>query len=218
MQPKRLVSALYDDFRPFNLWTDIFNSFTATANPNKLQDNDVLVLWGGGDISPSFYGHKKHRFGGGSEVPVKRDVWEWNLLQTCKERNIPVIGICRGAQMMCASEGGYLVQHVDGHAGQAHPISWADGDITTVCSLHHQMMVPAGNFELIAKSTTPLGAEYYAMDNDGKEIKFDSLVEPEFIYYPDIKGFAIQWHPEFMSPATEATQKLLKFIKEKLND
>ena len=102
---KRLVSGYYEDYFPFHA-SGLFKDFSVTSNPADLTENDVLLIWGGEDISPSLYGKKVSRETHASEEPSRRDRIEWALMQRAKELNIPIIGICRGAQMLCASAGG----------------------------------------------------------------------------------------------------------------
>ncbi len=207
----RLVSALYDSFYPFDEM-GIFDSCIGMVDPSELKPGDVLVVWGGEDISPSLYKQGLSLRGHGDPTPSRRDRLEWNLMARAKAINVPIIGICRGAQMLCALEGGFLYQHVDKHGGD-HKIITRDKQELVSNSLHHQMMVPRGNFELIAW-TEPRSKVYYEV-NTVKE-KHELGVDPEFVYYPDIKGFAIQWHPEMEGFPNEATDYVFKFIKEKL--
>jgi gamma-glutamyl-gamma-aminobutyrate hydrolase PuuD len=54
---------------------------------------DLVVFTGGEDVTPSFYGDKKHSYTGNSP---ERDEREAQLFNRCVERNIPMVGICRG--------------------------------------------------------------------------------------------------------------------------
>lgn len=204
----RLVSAIYNEFYPF----EFFNWVTAAAVvtlPSDLQTDDVLLVWGGADIHPSLYNRKHSPQSGASEKPSHRDMIEWQLMKRAKELNIPIIGVCRGAQMLCALAGGYLMQHITGHAGPNHNVTTSDGKQFLVNSLHHQMMVPANtNHTVLARSTKLLSSVYWDEDK-----KVDHNDEPELIIFNDVKGFAVQWHPEMMNvncPATEYLEEQLE--------
>ncbi|HET8685588.1 MAG TPA: hypothetical protein VFM18_02850, partial [Methanosarcina sp.] len=81
-----------------------------------------------------------------------------------------------------------------------------------VSSLHHQMMNPEGTeHELFMWSKEPLSREYF--DANGVYQETSIKVEPEYIYFPKIKGHALQWHPEFHG-ANEACNI---WLKEKLD-
>jgi gamma-glutamyl-gamma-aminobutyrate hydrolase PuuD len=202
----RLVSAIYHDWYPFDKLA-LVDEVTSTISPEDLRAGDILVTWGGADISPSLY-HKKNcgRTGAG-ERPSRRDTIEWDLMTKAKELGIPIIGVCRGAQMLCALSGGFLVQDVNNHSG--HHAVQADGGVVefTVNSIHHQMMYPFDVKHEMWAYTRPLSD--YHWDETGT-IQLE--VEPEFVYFPEVKGFAIQWHPEMMSATSEAT----KFILDKI--
>lgn len=207
----RLVSAIYGMFYPFDEM-GLFDECVDTMDPSDLKEGDVLVVWGGEDISPALYNKSRSSRGHGDITPSRRDRIEWALMQRAKEINVPIIGICRGAQMMCAMEGGFLYQHVDNHGGN-HTVFTKDGITLVANSLHHQMMVPRGEHELIAWTTTR-GRTYY--DEETVFTQHELLRDPEFIYYPKIKGFAIQWHPEMMDFPCATSNYVKEFIMEKL--
>src|SRR5690349_12461987 len=78
-----------------------------------------LVLTGGSDIDPRLYTDEARHpqvYG----VDHTRDEVEWMALEIALEQGIPVLGICRGSQIMTAFRGGRLTQHIDGHRGGEH--------------------------------------------------------------------------------------------------
>ena len=189
----RLVSAYYADYYPF----DRFNWVTSCDISNKPEDltvDDVLLVWGGADIHPSLYNRKHSPQSGAYAFPSHRDGVEWSMMQQANELNIPIIGVCRGAQMLCALAGGYLMQHITGHAGPDHDVITNEGVTFRVNSLHHQMMVPANtNHTVLAKTSQLRSKEYW-----DEHKKVDHHEEPELILFHDVRGFAVQWHPEMM--------------------
>lgn len=206
----RLVSAIYDDFYPFDEMPGV-ESCISTMDPAALQDGDVLVVWGGADISPALYNHKVSQETWAEDYPSHRDRIEWALMNRAKELNIPIIGVCRGAQMLCALAGGYLIQHVNNHGGN-HKIETNDGKELVVNSLHHQMMYPFEvDHELIAWAS-PKRSDVYVKE----DTKVTVDVEPEFVYFPKVKGFAMQWHPEMMTFPHKSTEYVFDKIRERL--
>jgi len=76
---------------------------------------DGLVLAGGGDIEPARYGAQPHPETTG--IRVDRDVGELALLTAAREADLPVLGICRGMELLCVHAGGRLDQHLPDSVG-----------------------------------------------------------------------------------------------------
>src|SRR5271169_6831992 len=79
---------------------------------------DGLLITGGKDVDPAAYGQEPHP---STDQPGgQRDAWEFMLLRAALQRQLPVLGICRGAQVLNVALGGTLHQHlpdVIGHSG-----------------------------------------------------------------------------------------------------
>ena len=169
---------------------------------------DLLLLPGGGDISPARYG--------GTQAPMLvrvnllRDSFEWRLLTLAEKRRLPVVGICRGCQVLNVFHGGTLwqdlpsefpVQEIQHRGGTHHPISIAVGSrlarmigstSVMVNSSHHQAVkTPAPGFRVVA--TSP-----------------DGVVEA--IESEDYPAVGVQFHPEVMV-AKEHDTTLLKLFE-----
>ena len=209
----RLVSTYYEDHYPFNTF-NLFNSFLASNNPGILQQGDVLLVWGGRDIPPQYYGRSHSRFSGAAEVPTTRDTIEWNMMQRAKELKIPIIGVCRGAQMLCALAGGHLMQHISGHAGPNHTIVTPDGKEYWVNSLHHQMMVPGPAAHEILGQVPVDNLRSKVYIDEHQEV--DHKQEPEMVWFNDVNGLAIQWHPEMQDHKALSTLYIKEVVKERI--
>jgi gamma-glutamyl-gamma-aminobutyrate hydrolase PuuD len=182
----RLVSGYFQDFYPFHKWA-CFDSLAHATHPEELKEGDALVIWGGEDISPLLYKKPLSSRGGGSVPPSRRDMVEWALMKRAQELKVPILGMCRGAQMLCALAGGHLLQDVNKHG-----------------------MYPWGvPHEMLASIKQPLSTTRYEVEN-----LVDIPEEPEFVYFPEVKGYAVQWHPEYMDAECEATQFVFnEFVK-----
>jgi putative glutamine amidotransferase len=206
----KLASALYSSHYPFDK-LDMFDHYTVVTEPEELDKDSCLVVWGGSDISPSLYDRPVGNATGAHERLSPRDAMEWALMCRAEELNIPIIGICRGAQMLCALAGGWLIQDCSGH-GDAHEVVTDDKKKFVVSSLHHQMMFPFDvEHQLIAWSKYKQ-SQYYLDVNE----PIDIPVESEFVYFPKQRGIAIQWHPEYMKVDTVANLYVKEKIKELL--
>jgi len=95
---------------------------------------DGLIFSGGPDLDPSLYGESPHAETNG--VVAERDRAELTLLQAALGRDLPVLAICRGSQILNVARGGDLVQHlpdVVGHERHKHtPGVFADHDVELV--------------------------------------------------------------------------------------
>lgn len=176
--------------------------FDKVVNVQKdgLENIDALILWGGSDIHPSLYKQHASSQSGAYSLPSNRDCFEWSCLKYCKIHDIPTIGICRGAQMQCAFAGGTLAQHVVGHNHGRHMVEMTDGQRFLVTSIHHQMMNPYTNkvpHTLLAWASPGLSATMYMGEDDRNISEMLLEREPEIVWFPEIRGLAIQGHPEY---------------------
>lgn len=175
---------------------------------------DVMLLTGGSDVSPEFYGEE---FGKYTRSVPRRDMIERIYFRDAVKRKIGILGICRGAQFITVMNGGKLVQHVTNH-GQWHEIATSKGDKFEVSSTHHQMMHP---YDLNNKDYQLLGwAHQHSncyLDGDDKQIPYfwkPDTEEPEVVFYPRTRALAIQCHPEIMPLYSDGVKQFHKWTKE----
>lgn len=181
---------------------------------------DALILWGGEDIHPSFYGEKHHPMNQASVGISGRDSREKFAIEEAVKLGIPIIGVCRGAQFLCAVAGGTLVQHCMGHTMQ-HLITCKNGYEEEIqmmtSSAHHQMLnpwnLPEDHYEVLAWSSERRAHKYE--NGERQEIPEMKLnPEPEIVYFPYLKGLAIQGHPEWMPADSTFVKYCLHLINE----
>ena len=165
------------------------------AIADRLLDSlDGLILTGGKDIEPSRYGQEAHAET--DEPRPDRDAWEDTLLRRAIEREIPFLGICRGAQMLNVARGGTLHQHLPDVVGdrryqagegvfnhvevsveQDSRLAGLLSDTIDVPVYHHQAIDTLGD-GLVVTARTP--------DGTIEAVELDSVPF----------GVAVQWHPE----------------------
>lgn len=164
---------------------------------NRPDEVSLVVFTGGADISPSLYGHKPSRL---TSCTAKRDVEEMLAYRRARKHNLPIAGICRGAQFLCAMAGGSLYQHVEGHGFCGHHVRTWDDRVIYVTSTHHQMQNPPEDSIVLAWAD-PARSEVYIGESDKKLPP--PVVEYECVYYPTINALGMQYHPEMMSEHTQ---------------
>jgi putative glutamine amidotransferase len=160
-----------------------------------------LVLAGGEDLDPALYGQAPHRRTG-APVP-ERDRWELALLRAALDSGTPVLGICRGLQLMNVHAGGTLHQHLPDQVGhEAHNPEagvFADHPVTPVPGTR--------TAELLAPGSQVASHHHQAVDRLGTGLLATAHAPDgtiEALEYRDTAGFAlaVQWHPEVSDTPT----------------
>ncbi|MFT4010131.1 MAG: gamma-glutamyl-gamma-aminobutyrate hydrolase family protein [Nocardioidaceae bacterium] len=170
----------------------------ATAATVLLERLDALIVSGGADVAPARYGQEPHPRT--TTWRDDRDAWELALLDAASATDIPILGVCRGMQVMAVHAGGELDQHVPDLVGhETHnpggdkfgttSVRVADGSrlagmvghaLEVQCH-HHQSVHTHPGFEAVAWSSEGL---LEAMEAPG-----------------DRWRVGVQWHPEVVADA-----------------
>jgi putative glutamine amidotransferase len=159
---------------------------------------DGLVLAGGADIDPSSYQEDPHPETVGT-VP-ERDAFEIALTRAAIERDMPVLGICRGMQLINVACGGTLVQHLPerfGHHEHRRVVGSFDGADHDVLITEGTLAArAAGELVHATKSHHHQGVDRVGL---GLVVSGVSTMDelPEAIELPDARFvLGVQWHPE----------------------
>jgi putative glutamine amidotransferase len=104
----------------------------AAASPAELLDRlDALILGGGADLDAASHGSDPHPET--TDTNPERDRFELSLAREALERDLPLLGVCRGMQVMNVAAGGSLDQHLPERLGHERhrptPGSWAEHDV-----------------------------------------------------------------------------------------
>ena len=161
---------------------------------------DGLILTGGGDVDPVSYGARHENV---ADLDEEADAWELALIVAARDRELPTLAICRGAQLLAVAHGGRLAQRIsasDAHPdlggmtpeailSARHPISIAPGsrveralgsEHLSVNTIHHHGIADPGELAVTATA-------------DGRTVI--EAVEPRG-EWPCV---GVQWHPEKMA-------------------
>jgi len=181
---------------------------TATADVEGLASRiDGLVLSGGGDVVPERYGATAHPATGW--LDPRRDDFELALVRALRRRGRPILGVCRGMQLVNVALGGTLVQHlpdltdVDHEAVErwdatAHRIEIETGSRLCRLMSTERMDVNSVHHQAIGELGEGLRAVAWAPDRVVEAI--ESETEPIL---------AVQWHPEWSGSVDWERQRRL---------
>lgn len=160
-----------------------------TLSMGEIVSCDGLILPGGGDITPAFFGEKNR---GSRNINTELDILQLQALDLCMKHAIPVLGICKGLQIINVGLGGTLIQdmptaefHRYQNGDQYHPSITLKGSLLhrlygsqpTINSAHHQSVDTLGN-GLSAVQWCPV----------------DNCIEA--VEHCRLPIFGVQWHPE----------------------
>lgn len=156
---------------------------------------DGLILSGGGDVHPRYFGQEL----AGAEVKSidqKRDELEIELSQAALARDLPLLAICRGCQVLNVAAGGAMVQHLDGHrTPDGQPTNFHDVQIEQGSRLHAIVgseALPVNTYHhqgLNAETLAPLFAPAAVAQPDAWLIEAYESRSHRWV-------LGVQWHPE----------------------
>lgn len=179
-----------------------------SGSEELIEGADGLLLQGGKDVTPSFY--KEERSPLCRETNVEEDEFQCKLIMAAERKGIPVLGICRGIQIINTafsgtlyqdqSEGGFIKHdRLDRPEDGVHEIFLEEGSFLEKCfrkrrlfvnSLHHQMVKDvAPGFKVSARS----------QDGSVEAIERGNMI-------------AVQWHPEAMLQKRDEMLPLFSFF------
>ncbi|ORO84905.1 gamma-glutamyl-gamma-aminobutyrate hydrolase family protein [Streptococcus oralis] len=170
---------------------------------------DKLILTGGQNVHPQFYGEKKTIES--DDYNLVRDEFELALLREALHQNKPILAICRGVQLVNVAFGGTLHQEIEGHwqglpFGTSHSIETVEesvvaklfGKESQVNSVHRQSIKDlAPNFRVTAVDPRDQTVE-----------AIESIDEHRII--------GLQWHPEFLVNEEDGNLELFEYLLNEL--
>lgn len=161
---------------------------------------DALIVAGGPDVDPARYGAEPDPR---TDPPgPERDAWEAALVTAALRRSTPLLGICRGLQVMNAALGGTIVQHLpdavghDGHTGGVRL------DVDPVVFARHPVHTVAGSrLAAVLPGTVRVPTYHHqAVDRPGVGLRVCARAEDGTVEALEHEGggfaLGVQWHPE----------------------
>ena len=152
----------------------------------KARDCDGLLLAGGGDVSPCFYSAKEKNC---RSVDLVRDVNEQYLIALFERRNTPIMGVCRGLQILNVYFSGTLAQSIEKkhlHYNEKHDV-------------FHPIINSGFMRDVLGKNIIVNSCHRQQTDVSGKRLRALSVSPDgviEGLYLPRSRIFGVQFHPE----------------------
>ena len=172
-----------------------------------IKNADGIILSGGGDIDAELIGDVADKATQG-QVSRLRDEYEFELMKYAVKNNIPVLGICRGMQVIGAYFGAHIIQHMEGHKQKeeknvpSHYVNVKDGTLLHKIIGENRLKVNSYHHQAVGKG---FRGTISAVSDDG----FTEAVEPDGEAF--ILG--VQWHPELLTEYREHQRIFSEFIK-----
>jgi gamma-glutamyl-gamma-aminobutyrate hydrolase PuuD len=153
-----------------------------------------VIIAGGPDVDPSRYGAERHPKTGGARE--ERDAWELAVVLAAIERDLPLLAICRGIQVLNTALGGTLIQHLPDVVGnEVHsPLVGAHGR-------HEVTLEPGSALAAICGERCEIATHHHqALDDLGNGVVACGWADDgtvEAVALPDRTwALGVQWHPE----------------------
>jgi len=168
--------------------------FTPENPPHSLRSYSGLVLGGGGDIDPKYYGEPNRQ---AQDPRRERDEMELALFREARESGLAVLGICRGLQLINVAYGGTLDQDIgDAHRGDTHRGGTAKHALHKVDVVEGTLLrsiVGAATYEVVSRHHQAVkslggGLRVAAAAPDGV---IEAAEDPSCAFL-----LGVQWHPE----------------------
>jgi putative glutamine amidotransferase len=167
-----------------------------------LESLDGIMFAGGADIDPAYWGAEKHPE---ADIDAARDTSELMLMKAALEMDLPVLGVCRGMQVMAVAAGGTLHQHLPDVVGHdRHRAGSATDPLAADASAfgRHDVVVQPGSmaYALLGPQLTVNSFHHQAVDDPGRFTPVGWCPEDRVIEIIEDRSQAfalgVQWHPE----------------------
>ena len=177
-------------------YENFFSRLPAAAFPTldlkELAYCDALVLPGGGDITPSFFGEEND---GSRNIDTEVDILQFQAVDYALKNSLPIFGICKGMQVINVAFGGTILQDMTGD--QIHSHAGEDR--------YHDTVILEGSclYELYGRHTIVNSAHHQRINRCGEGLQIIQWCTddncPEALIHETLPIFGVQWHPERLS-------------------
>jgi len=162
--------------------------------PVALDGLHGVIVTGGPDVDPARYGAPRHPMTGNPRAA--RDEWELAVVRTALDRDLPLLAICRGLQVLNVALGGTLIQHLPEVVGtDVHsPVIGEHGR-------HEVHLDPGSRLGVVIGARTEIATHHHqAVDRLGAGLVACGWADDRIVEAVELPGrtwvFGVQWHPE----------------------
>lgn len=184
-----IIGRKKNTFRYEKYLSNISAQVETTLSLGALSSCDAVILPGGGDITPAFFGEHNN---GSRDIDTELDILQLQAADHCIRCHIPLMGICKGMQVINVASGGTLIQDLP--TGSIH--RYLDHD------QHHSTHIAADSFlaRLYGERMIVNSAHHQGVGRLGKHLipiqwcDEDQCVEAYI--HDELPLIGLQWHPE----------------------
>lgn len=180
-----------------------------TLSPEDAAACDALLLPGGGDITPAFFGEKNH---GSRNIDTQLDIRQLQAFSLAVQTGLPVLGICKGLQIINVALGGTIIQELPLPSLKRHQYEAKDK--------YHQSVISPGSWlhHLYGQAAVVNSAHHQALGCLGEGLTTvqrcpdDGCIEA--VSHNTLPVIGVQWHPERIDEALSGTdgEKVLAYF------
>jgi len=167
-----------------------------------LESLDGIMFAGGDDVDPAHWGAERHP---ATEVDAARDASELQLMRAALEMDLPVLGVCRGMQVMAVVAGGSLHQHLPDLVGHANHQAKSGTDPLAADAAsygRHDVVIEPGSaaHDLLGSRLTVNSFHHQSVDDPGSFTATGWCPDDRVVEIIEDPGHSyalgVQWHPE----------------------
>lgn len=184
---------------------------------NLISTCDAIVFTGGEDVVPSYYG--KGFDSARCESNPERDTLEFALIKESIKLGLPVLGVCRGMQILNVALGGTLIVDIPAdHPGDVihrcedytrcvHSVMIVNGSNIYKISQADMGMINSNHHQAVEKTAPGIRVVAWSTDSIAEAIEWENLKNKPFF-------MAVQWHPERMDTINPLSMPLMRAFLE----
>jgi len=169
---------------------------------------DGFLFCGGGDLDPKYY--NEEILPKTANISSKRDEFEFRMFHAIYPTGKPILGICRGEQVINVFLGGTLYQHIEGHTEncgrgrgeRAHSVSVDEKGLLFDLIGRNSLLTNTYHHQCVKRLADPLACD--AVSEDGYVEAFHSLEHPFCL--------GVQWHPELYHDEDDSANIFKAFV------